>query len=136
MHHALIVFLGGGLGSVARYLVALGATRMTTRPVESGDATIAQSPVWGTLAVNVLGCVLIGLVWGRVGITMRDEARLLLITGFLGGFTTFSAIGWESFGLFSRGQVLAGAGYLTGTVVLGLAGVWLGHRIGATMVSG
>lgn len=136
MHHALLVFVGGGLGSVVRYLMTYGVFRMTGKPVEPGEVTLPILPIWGTLAVNVIGCLLIGLAWGRLGITMRDETRLLLITGFLGGFTTFSAIGWETFALFSRGQTAAGAGYLAGTVVLGLASVWLGHRIGATMISG
>ena len=136
MYHALLVFVGGGLGSVARYLVTLGVVGMTARPAEPGEGVLPVVPVWGTLAVNVIGCLLIGLAWGRLGITMRDETRLLLITGFLGGFTTFSAIGWESFGLFSRGQTLACAGYLASTLVFGLASVWLGHRIGATMISG
>lgn len=136
MHHALLVFVGGGLGSVVRYLMTYGVFRMTSKPVEPGEVTLPTLPIWGTLAVNVIGCLLIGLAWGRLGITMRDETRLLLITGFLGGFTTFSAIGWETFSLFSRGQGLAGVGYLASTLVFGLASVWLGHRIGVTMVPG
>lgn len=132
----MLVFVGGGLGSVVRYLMTYGVFRVTSKPVEPGEVAIPALPIWGTLVVNVIGCLLIGLAWGRLGITMRDESRLLLITGFLGGFTTFSAIGWESFSLFSRGQWLAGVGYLASTLVFGLTSVWLGHRIGATMIPG
>ncbi len=65
--------------------------------------------------------------------TMRDEVRLLLISGFLGGFTTFSAIGWELFSLLSRGQHALAGGYVAATLVFGLVFVWIGHRIGVTI---
>lgn len=129
MWHAVLVFIGGGLGCLARYGVSAGLDRV--RPPRGLSA--AHAPLAATLAVNAAGCLLIGLVWGRLGVTMRDEVRLLLVTGFLGGFTTFSAVGWESFGLLERGHHALAGGYIAATIVLGLLSVWIGHRIGVTM---
>lgn len=130
MWHALLVFAGGGLGCLARYGVGIGVTRLwPPRP----DAPVPHLALVATLGVNVLGCLLIGLVWGRLGVTMRDETRLLLVTGFLGGFTTFSAVGWETFSLLNRGQHALAGGYVAATLVLGLIFVWIGHRLGVTM---
>lgn len=137
MHHALLVFLGGGLGSLSRYLVSLGVVRMLgpTAPINAHEApAIHTAPfLLATMTVNVVGCLLIGLAWGRLGLGMREEARLLLIVGFLGGFTTFSAIGWEGFALLVRGQPATAGLYILLTVAIGLAAVWLGHTLGQTI---
>ena len=135
MHHALLVFLGGGLGSLSRYLVSLGVVRALGPVAQTGPADHPvphPAPVFllATMTGNVGGCLLIGLAWGRLGRGMREEARLLLIVGFLGGFTTFSAIGWEGFALLLRGQPATAGLYILLTVALGLAAVWLGHTIG------
>jgi CrcB protein len=130
MWHALLVFVGGGLGCLARWGVGVGASRLW--PPRPG-AEPPHLPLAATLGVNLLGCLLIGLAWGRLGVTMRDEVRVVLVTGFLGGFTTFSAIGWESFSLINRGQHALAGGYIAATLVLGLLFVWIGHRIGVTM---
>lgn len=138
MHHALLVFLGGGLGSLSRYLVSLGVVRMLGPVAHTGPADHPvphPAPVFllATMTVNTLGCLLIGLAWGRLGLGMREEARLLLIVGFLGGFTTFSAIGWEGFALLVRGRPVSAGLYILLTVALGLAAVWLGHTIGQSV---
>lgn len=138
MHHALLVFLGGGLGSLSRYIVSLGVVRMLgpmTRPGPADHLALPPTLVFllATMTVNVVGCLLIGLAWGRLGLGMREEARLLLIVGFLGGFTTFSAIGWDGFALLCRGQPGAAGLYILLTVALGLAAVWLGHTLGQSM---
>jgi CrcB protein len=138
MLYAFLVFLGGGLGSLSRYLIALGMTRLgsttggsTTQAGTPASASVSgMSGMAGTLLVNIAGCLLIGLAWGRLGPTMREEARLLLVVGFLGGFTTFSAIGWEGFALLLRGQPAMAGVYILLTVALGLAAVWLGHTLG------
>jgi CrcB protein len=138
MLYAFLVFLGGGLGSLSRYLIALGMTRQgsttggsTTQAGTPASASVSgMSGMAGTLLVNIAGCLLIGLAWGRLGPTMREEARLLLVVGFLGGFTTFSAIGWEGFALLLRGQPAMAGVYILLTVALGLAAVWLGHTLG------
>lgn len=98
-------------------------------------------PRWGsvhlaaTLAANTLGCLLIGLVWGRLGITIREEHRLLLIVGFLGGFTTLSSVGLETVSLIGRAQTGLAVGYILATVSLALLAVWLGHSIGHALAT-
>jgi fluoride exporter len=135
MWHALLVFVGGGMGCLARYGVGIGVIRLWPPKLDAQPPHAPHLPLAATLGVNLLGCLLIGLAWGRMGVTMRDETRLLLVTGFLGGFTTFSAIGWESFSLINRGQHALAGGYIAATLVLGLIFVWIGHRVGVTMSS-
>jgi CrcB protein len=101
----LLVAAGGAAGSVARYLVGLAA------------AGLGAGFPWGTLAVNVLGSALVGLA---AGLGASGDARLLLVTGFLGGFTTFSAFSLDAVGLAGRSPLLAGL-YVLGSVGLGLA---------------
>jgi len=116
-----LVALGGALGAVCRYLVAIALMR----------GTLNGFP-FGTFAVNLLGCLLIGL-WAGLAVRhawLNGDVRLLLVTGVLGGFTTFSAFGLESLQLLRRGDVgLAGA-YVVGSVLLGLALVMLGWWLG------
>lgn len=120
----LLVFLGGGTGSLARYLAGLALGRWS------------QHFPSGTFAINVLGSLLLGLLFGfAYAHEFRHEQELTLLvgTGFLGGFTTFSTFELESFSLLSNGHVGTAAGYLLGSVAAGLAaatlGAWLGHRI-------
>ncbi len=125
MRVVLAIALGGALGSVARYGVGVVAAR-----------AFGASFPWGTLAVNVFGCFLIGVVLHaadeRAG--MAPATRLFVATGFLGGFTTFSAFGLETF-LLARGRELAPAAWnVVASVGLGLAAVWLG-RVLASAVS-
>jgi CrcB protein len=121
---ALLVFLGGGAGSLVRYLAGLGMARWS------------QHVPAGTFAINVLGSLLLGVLFGFTyahEFRHERELTLLLGTGFLGGFTTFSTFELEGFSLLSNGQLGAGAGYLIGSVAAGLAavalGAWLGHRL-------
>ncbi|MBI5947781.1 MAG: fluoride efflux transporter CrcB [Chloroflexi bacterium] len=83
---------------------------------------------WGTLAVNVTGCLLIGLVLGLAEArgSLSREARLLLVTGFLGSYTTFSAFGWETYALLRDNHVLQASGNVALSLFAGMAGVWLG----------
>lgn len=86
---------------------------------------------WGTLAVNVSGCFVIGVLATlaeRHGWFGR-EARLLLITGFLGSYTTFSAFGWETYGLARGDEVVRAAAYVLASVAVGLAAVWAGASL-------
>ncbi|WP_235907863.1 fluoride efflux transporter FluC [Siccirubricoccus phaeus] len=100
-----LVALGGAIGSVARYVVSVqGVLRFGT-----------HFP-WGTLAVNVIGSALIGVLGA---LALPQEARLFLITGILGGFTTFSAFSLETELLAQRAPFLAAA-YVGLTLVLGL----------------
>lgn len=111
----LLVALGSALGGVARALLA-GA-------VQRAAGVHAMLP-WGTLAVNTLGALLIGALVGVLA-TLRDDApatRALLVTGFCGGFTTFSAFSLEVTTLVERGLWPRAAAYAAASVVLtGLA---------------
>jgi CrcB protein len=102
----LLVALGGALGSVARYAVSVLALSM-----------LGGGFPWGTLAVNVLGSAAIGIA---AGAGLEGGARLLVITGFLGGFTTFSAFSLETASLAERAPGLA-ALYVAASICLGLA---------------
>ncbi|HEY5999890.1 MAG TPA: fluoride efflux transporter CrcB [bacterium] len=117
----LLVGTGGFLGSVLRY-VAGGAVQAATR--------YGHFP-WGTLAVNAAGCLLIGLLGGAAETrhVLTQEQRLFLITGFLGGFTTFSAYGFETYFLIRVGEPWLAAANALGQVALGLAAVWAGHAL-------
>lgn len=112
----LFVGLGGFAGSALRYLV--GKFLNTGFP-------------WGTLLVNVAGCLLIGLLYGLFerGNVSSPEVRLLLTAGFCGGFTTFSAFMNENMLMLRAGEFLPFAAYTVGSIVLGLAAVWFGYWI-------
>ncbi len=117
----LYVGLGGGIGSIARYLTSHLSTQFFKND-------------WffmGTFTVNILGCFLIGLLSGwllaKSGDT--DAYRVLFIVGFCGGFTTFSTFANENLKLFQSGNYFLLASYLTASIVLGIAAVWLGMRL-------
>jgi CrcB protein len=103
----LFVFVGGGVGSVARYALmkAIGRVMGAAFP-------------WHTLGVNLLGAFLIGAVTAFMAlrISVVEPARLLLITGFLGGFTTFSAFSLENALMWQRGDYLSLATYIAASV--------------------
>ncbi len=118
----LQVALGGALGAVCRYLAGLGALRL-----------LGGTFPWGTLGVNVLGSAAIGLLW--VILTSRGLDRLapLLVTGVLGGFTTFSAFSLDAFALAGEGRWVAAGAYVLGTLALCLAGVAAGAALGRVL---
>ncbi len=84
----------------------------------------------GTLLVNLTGCLLIGLVLGLAESrdALSKEARLLIVTGFLGSYTTFSALGWETYDLFRTDELMRAISYAVVSVVLGVLAVWLGAQ--------
>ena len=86
----------------------------------------------GTFAVNVSGGLLIGVILGLA--ESRDvlsrEARLLLVTGLLGSYTTFSAFGWETYDLLRGDQFAVAASYAALSVAMGLGAVWVGAQAG------
>ncbi|EPE98061.1 fluoride efflux transporter CrcB [Rhizobium grahamii] len=117
MVQALLVAGGGAIGSLLRYYVGQWALRL------AGPAF-----PWGTLTVNVVGCFVIG-VFAEMIVRRFDaspELRLLLITGFLGGFTTFSAFSLDAISLFERGAAVSGAVYILASVGLSMAAVIAG----------
>jgi fluoride exporter len=126
MYHAFLVFLGGGLGSVGRWLVGLGAARL-----------MGGGFPFGTLTVNIVGCFIMG-VFARVIALPEDggqNARMLLMTGVLGGFTTFSAFALDTAGLWLGEATFKAALYLVLSVALSIMavfiGLWLGSGIAA-----
>ena len=114
IRNLLLVALGGAAGSVLRYLLS----------------NINASFPWGTIVVNILGSLLIGLLVGLVGKgVLSPEMKLLLVTGFCGGFTTFSTFANESFGMMKAGDILLTALYVGVSVVLGILAVWVGMTL-------
>jgi fluoride exporter len=117
----LLLGIAGGIGTLARYWLS-GLTHRSAR---------WTFPL-GTLAVNVLGCVLIGLVMQLVQDrqVLRPETRTFIVVGLLGGFTTFSAFGYETFELMRGGSFLLAGANIAGNVVVGIGAVWLGTVAG------
>ncbi len=121
MPKLLAIALGGALGAVLRYALgtAIQARAYTALPV-------------GVLTVNVLGCFAIGLLaaWGTASVLEREDVRAFLIVGLLGAFTTFSTYGLDTVRLAHADELALAAGNVALSNVLGLAGVWLGARLG------
>ena len=121
IRNLLLVALGGAAGSVLRYLLS----------------NINTSFPWGTFTVNVLGSLLIGLLVGFVSKgVLPPEMKLLLVTGFCGGFTTFSTFVNESFGMMKAGDVLLTALYVGASVVIGILAVWGGMMLSNISIRG
>ena len=116
---------GGALGSVGRYLVSGLVHRWL--PFSSFP--------WGTLTVNVFGCFVIGLLGGLVELRgfFSPDARSFLLIGVLGGFTTFSTFGHETFGFLRDGETLHAFGNIMMQLTLGLLAVWLGLALATTL---
>lgn len=128
MRELLYVFIGGGTGSVLRYLVSLIQAHLRLNPLSTLGQTLFP---WPTLTANVLGCLLIGLFYSlsaRLG--WSAEVRLLLTTGLCGGFTTFSTFSNEGLQLLRTGHTPLFALYFVLTLLLGLGAVLLGHWLG------
>ncbi len=121
MTNILLVGIGGFIGSVMRYL-ASGYVQQATKSVDFP---------YGTLAVNVIGCFVIGflsqLAEGRGVFT--SESRLFVFTGILGGFTTFSSFGNETMNLVRDSQMMNAFANVGANVVIGLFAVWLGRTV-------
>ena len=116
MKSFLLVFLGGGLGSGLRYLVTITMNQYSK-----------VLPL-GTFTVNMLGCLLIGLILGyaQKENTLTSNQTLLLATGFCGGFTTFSALANENLELIKNGELFNFSVYTIGSVLIGILAVFIG----------
>ncbi|MFN7020803.1 MAG: fluoride efflux transporter CrcB [Phycisphaerales bacterium] len=112
-----LIFIGAGLGGLLRYWLG-GMVQNWWGP---------SFPL-GTMAVNVTGCLVMGfLVTAWYGpVLVRDEVRIAVLVGVLGGYTTFSTFGRETLALVHDGEWLRAGVYILGSVVLSLLGVWLG----------
>lgn len=125
MLRVFLVGAGGFLGAVLRYLVG-------------GWVHDVLDNAWfpyGTLVVNVAGCLVIGFLAGLAEnrFLFGAETRLFLFIGILGGFTTFSSFAYETLALARDAQNLAAAINVLSQVSLGLAGVWIGNTLGRLM---
>jgi CrcB protein len=113
----LLVGIGGGVGSIARFLCQKYIYQWYPHPFP-----------FGTLLVNISGCFLIGLFYALAekGNLLTPEWRILLTTGFCGGFTTFSTFAYENVNLLRNGDVTYFILYTTASVILGILATWLG----------
>ena len=118
----LFVGIGGGIGSILRYLTS----RLVARYAQ------AEWLFLGTFAANIIGCFLIGLLAGWMLTRYPDNQsfRLLFIVGFCGGYTTFSTFAFENLRLFESQQWVLLALYTIVSVVIGIWMVWLGMKVG------
>jgi CrcB protein len=113
-----VVGFGGLLGSVTRYLISL-----------SIQSRIEHGFPFGTFTVNILGCFMIGILIGisiSKPVSLPENMKLFLSTGFLGGFTTFSAFSAETLALVDKGDMSIAFLYATLSVFLGLLATWAG----------
>ncbi len=122
MTQTILILIGGGLGSVFRYWMSLGSY-----------ALLGRAFPYGTLAVNTLGCFLMGFLTIYIIERMNGQAeslRAFLLIGLLGGFTTFSSFSIETLNLFENGEILKTLLNIVGSVCLSLLGVSLGALLG------
>ncbi len=120
MFKIFMIALGGGLGTLLRYVLAGWAQKF-----------VDGSFPLGTLVVNSAGCFLIGFLGAAFGgpFLIREEYRVALFVGVLGGFTTFSTFGWETFSLTNDGQFRLAVANAILTNAIGFAAVWVGYRM-------
>lgn len=119
MRQLLLIGSGGFIGAVGRYLVSRGMQSMF----------MELSLPMGTLSVNVIGCLMAGLLGGVLEhrFTLTAEMQLFFFVGILGGFTTFSAFGYETFNLLRTTHPLVAGTNILAQLALGIGAVCLGH---------
>ena len=115
INNILLVGLGGGIGSILRYLCQRSLNQLNFP--------------YGTLLVNIIGCLLIGIFWGMFTRHVDEGKRLLLVTGLCGGFTTFSSFTYEGVQMLAENRWLSFAFYTGLSVTVGLLVTYLGFKL-------
>jgi CrcB protein len=120
----LLVFIGGGLGSMARYGLSMFGMRL-----------LGQGFPWATLIINILGSALMGALTGWLAVqgNAPQSLRLFIATGILGGFTTFSTFSLETVLLYERGQLGLAVAYVAASVVIGVGALLLVMKLARGM---
>ncbi len=121
MMQLFLVGAGGAAGSVLRYMLSGWVLH---------HAANLRFPL-ATFAVNMLGCLVVGVLGGLAVKydLLSSNTRLFLFTGVIGGFTTYSAFGLETFHLMRRGEILIAGSYVASSVVIGLLVLWFGFSV-------
>ena len=121
MREVILIGVAGALGAMSRYGLSIAANRL-----------VSESLPFGTLAVNVIGCFLIGYIMhlGLVTDLIPATWRLALTVGFLGGLTTFSSFSYETVNLLQEGAWIGAVGNITANVVLGITATLAGLGLG------
>ncbi len=116
MKQVLLVFLGGGIGSALRFLISKSFN------------PLFKNFFLGTYISNIIGCLIIGLLLGLFakGKVLSENQMILLVTGFCGGFTTFSTFAYEKYSLLKSGELLYFSIYLSTSLIAGILAVSLG----------
>jgi len=120
----LHVALGGALGACARYLTGVAAVRL-----------LGHGFPWGTLAVNIAGSFLMGVIVVALGHLSANRLAPFLMTGVLGGFTTFSAFSLDAVTIFERGQHTLAATYVLASVILSLGALVAGLALTRSVIA-
>ncbi|HEY6806503.1 MAG TPA: fluoride efflux transporter CrcB [Pyrinomonadaceae bacterium] len=126
MQRLILIGLAGLIGTLARFGVS-----------EIASKRIGESFPWGTLIVNIVGCFLAGFLFYVVQerALVSETTRLAIMVGFLGGFTTFSSFGLQTFTLLKSGQVGLGLLNVAVSNVVGIIVVWVGYSVSKVALS-
>lgn len=118
--NVLLVGLGGGIGSMARYLCQRWFA-----------TSYVSSFPWGTFTVNIIGCLAIGIFWGLSfkSFNTNESGKLFLMTGLCGGFTTFSAFTLEGVSFLREQKLALFFSYVAASVLIGLLATYIGMRL-------
>jgi CrcB protein len=129
LNQILLAGAGGFVGAATRF--ALGHW-ITARTVPRTDFPFA------TFSINVTGCLIIGILWAihMHHVSVPKHWQILIFTGVLGGFTTFSTFGWETLTLIQSGNLRNAAIYALGSMIFGLVAVWIGYTATAALAKG